>query len=265
MQYGRTNSNRTGQMMKSDFSTLLDFNHVNISPIELEEIVLRELAQAGIENVVFMILDPYQVPRLQFDFGFSSQQLDIYQQNQHHDAFLQYYLRKGLIGQYLYMQEMLPVKQIRNPVFREVLIPTMKLHHSYCGLFRLVEHHYLMLSCHGFSALPPKQRDHLKRLWQFLISWGNCWVAQQSMVKRLAQLSPIRSIVHKGDVLTDAELEVLELLVQGMDGSEIAHYRSVSKETVRTQIKRILHKTGCRHQNQLISRYYRIGSYSLVV
>ncbi|POF57962.1 helix-turn-helix transcriptional regulator, partial [Vibrio vulnificus] len=70
--------------MKSDFSTLLDFTHVNISPIELEEIVLRELAQAGIENVVFMILDPYQVPRLQFDFGFSSQQLDIYQQNQHH-------------------------------------------------------------------------------------------------------------------------------------------------------------------------------------
>ncbi|HDY7736509.1 TPA: helix-turn-helix transcriptional regulator [Vibrio vulnificus] len=251
--------------MKSDFSTLLDFTHFNISPIELEEIVLRELSLAGIENVVFMILDPYQVPQLQFDFGFSTQQLEIYQQHQGHDSFLQHYLRKGLIGQYLYMQEMLPVKQIRNPIFREVLIPTMQLHHSYCGLFRLVEHHYLMLSCHSFSTLQPKHRDHLDRLWWFLISWGNYWVAQQSMAKRLSQLNPVRTHIREGESLTDAELEVLSLLAQGMDGSEVARYRSVSKETVRSQIKRILHKTGCRHQNQLISRYYRIGSHSLAV
>jgi DNA-binding CsgD family transcriptional regulator len=52
--------------------------------------------------------------------------------------------------------------------------------------------------------------------------------------------------------LTDAEAEVLRLLVAGHDSEEMAEMRGVSLDTVRTQIKRILAKTDTHGRPALV-------------
>ncbi|MGP1395524.1 MAG: helix-turn-helix transcriptional regulator [Inquilinaceae bacterium] len=54
--------------------------------------------------------------------------------------------------------------------------------------------------------------------------------------------------------LTDAEMSVARLLVNGASTDEIADTRSCSPATVRTQIKTILHKTDSRTRTDLIRR-----------
>lgn len=51
--------------------------------------------------------------------------------------------------------------------------------------------------------------------------------------------------------LTKAESAVLTLLLHGMNGSETAQHRRTSQETVRSQIKSVLHKLGLRRQSDL--------------
>lgn len=58
--------------------------------------------------------------------------------------------------------------------------------------------------------------------------------------------------------LSEAEKEVLFLLSKGMTGTEIADCRNVSKETIRTQIKSLLVKTGSHSQNELITTLFHI-------
>ncbi|MEZ9556289.1 helix-turn-helix transcriptional regulator, partial [Vibrio splendidus] len=86
------------------------------------------------------------------------------------------------------------------------------------------------------------------------IAWANSWIAHHTMLlhwNRYAE--PTTTILPP--ILTKSELIVLELIIKGLTGSEVAKIRNVSKETVRTQIKSILHKTQCKNQNQLISRF----------
>jgi DNA-binding CsgD family transcriptional regulator len=54
--------------------------------------------------------------------------------------------------------------------------------------------------------------------------------------------------------LTDAEMSVARLLVNGAEQGEIADIRGTSPQTVRTQIKAILQKTGCKTRTDLVRR-----------
>lgn len=228
-----------------------------ISPPELELILEKELAQLGIDHVVFIILDPLHNNLLKASFGFSQKQLSIYDQHQEHDVFLTHYIRHKMTGNLLYMQEMLPSKQINDEIFQEVIVPTMQLYHSYCGLTKLVDGHLLMLSSHSFQSLNHNQLIKLTHIWRFLAHWSNGWVSQQLIAYQWNKLELNEEQSHTQHSITLAELQVLELLTQGLDGSEIALRRGVAKETVRSQIKQLLHKTQCRHQNQLIARFYQ--------
>jgi DNA-binding CsgD family transcriptional regulator len=52
--------------------------------------------------------------------------------------------------------------------------------------------------------------------------------------------------------LTDAESKVLELIVSGSSTDEIAQTRAVSPNTVRSQIKSLLEKTGSSQRADLV-------------
>ncbi|BBL92442.1 hypothetical protein VroAM7_50950 (plasmid) [Vibrio rotiferianus] len=238
---------------------MLNVTATNMSTLELEQLLRYELANLGLEHFVLMIIDANQRIAYQQICGFSDQQMQVYQENMAHDAFFQHYARNGHLGQFLYMQEMLPMHKIRNPIFNEILVPTMQLYHSYSGLAPLYDNHYLMLSSHGDNPLSFKHQDKTKLIWRFLRTWGNYWVAQQAMSEQLGKFDSAPNIHLLTSNLTDTELTVLNMLAQGLDGSEVAQKRNVSKETVRSQIKQILHKTGCKHQNQLLARYFQSG------
>ncbi|WP_413113234.1 helix-turn-helix transcriptional regulator [Thaumasiovibrio sp. DFM-14] len=225
-----------------------------LNQVGFEQMLRQEMKHMGMMSFVLMVLDPYQRPLVDISSGFSQQQLMVYQKNQRHDAYLNYYLQQNLQSKLVYMQEMLPINAIGDAIFHDVLVPTLQLHHSYSGLHPLLSHHYLMLSSHADCRLSPKQFYHLQSLWKSLALWANGWVSHYLFAQKWRQLES--SSVVCIEPLTVAERSVLNLLVQGCDGSEIAAKRRVSKETVKTQIKHILHKTGSKHQNQLISRYY---------
>lgn len=230
--------------------------YANVSGHNLEYLLTFELGRLGLNYFVLMIIDARQTPIYQHVHGFSEHQMAVYQRHIDHDAFFHHYMQAGLLGNLMYMQQMLPVRTIRDPIFQDILVPTMELHHSHSGLVRLNHGHYLMLSSHGDARLSQRDQSQLQNVWQFLRSWGNYWLAQREMESRFAQLATRAARALPLELLTSAELSVLSLLAQGFDGSEVAKMRNVSKETVRSQIKQILHKTDCRHQNQLLSRYF---------
>lgn len=61
------------------------------------------------------------------------------------------------------------------------------------------------------------------------------------------------------EVLTARELEVLELVAQGMSNDEIAGALVVSPLTVKTHVSRILTKTDSRDRAQLVALAYETG------
>ncbi|MEF1291069.1 helix-turn-helix transcriptional regulator [Vibrio sp. M260118] len=232
---------------------------MHLSTFELEQMLEVELAKLGLDHFVVMIIDARQQPVYQYVCGFTETQMNVYEQNMAHDVFLQHYADIGLIGQLTYMQEMLPMRRIDNPIFNEILVPTMQLYHSYCGLAPLMERHCLMLSSHGDRSLGYRSRFFIESVWRFLQTWGNYWIAHKAMSAQLVQFDSLTDKRLMISNLTVAESNVLNMLAQGLDGSEVARRRNVSKETVRSQIKHILHKTGCRHQNELLARYFQSG------
>ena len=52
--------------------------------------------------------------------------------------------------------------------------------------------------------------------------------------------------------LTGAEFQIARLILEGDNTKVIAEKRNVSPETVRSQAKSILHKTGCQTRNDLL-------------
>lgn len=55
------------------------------------------------------------------------------------------------------------------------------------------------------------------------------------------------------------EQEVLMLLSRGLTGPEVARLRGVSKETLRSQLKSLLHKTRCGNQNELLNLLFNLS------
>lgn len=59
--------------------------------------------------------------------------------------------------------------------------------------------------------------------------------------------------------LTEREREVLVALASGWSNAELAHRLFISEETVRTHVKRVLHKLGLRDRAQVVVFAYETG------
>jgi NarL family two-component system response regulator LiaR len=85
------------------------------------------------------------------------------------------------------------------------------------------------------------------------------------------QLSPQASayLLHKVQTpstlesLTEREMEVLRLLVQGQSNKEIARHLQVVEDTVKTHIRHILAKLGVQSRTQAVLSAMRLGLVSL--
>ncbi|MGW0035166.1 helix-turn-helix domain-containing protein [Gordonia sp. NPDC003376] len=60
--------------------------------------------------------------------------------------------------------------------------------------------------------------------------------------------------------LTDREREILEVVVSGASNSQIAERFTISIETVKSHVKRILRKLNAANRSELIARYGGLGS-----
>ncbi|MDB1123389.1 helix-turn-helix transcriptional regulator [Vibrio algarum] len=238
-------------------SPIVQSNRATINIDELEETLKSELFSIGFEQAVFVILDPKQNYAYEYSLGFEEHQLETYSVHQKHDVYLSQYLYDQAFGQIVYLQDLVPDKQIKNEIFWDVLVPTMKIRHSMCGVQPLLNNYSLILSSHSYQKPSVKQQLEIDNLWCYLTHWANNWIAKLDMQRCKQSLLSQKIATNQNVKLTSTELEVLGHLVEGLDGSEIAFRRRVSKETVRSQIKQLLHKTQSKHQNHLISRYYR--------
>ncbi|MCF1432029.1 MAG: helix-turn-helix transcriptional regulator [Shewanella sp.] len=164
------------------------------------------------------------------------------------DIYLQNYLSNDLIGQSAVLQRLTSPQQLEQTGFLHRFAPHFEFNQS-LGLILPVADNWLMgLSCHrhsgtftdGFTA-------ELSIVGAALLPWAQEFVVLQTS-------AAFKDLMLPGEHLTPAESRVLGLLMQGMDGGEISEYRGVSHETVKSQIKSLLHKSGCRHQNHLLSK-----------
>jgi DNA-binding NarL/FixJ family response regulator len=93
--------------------------------------------------------------------------------------------------------------------------------------------------------------------------------AGESLLSPMATRAIVARVVSQPDrttatataleVLTARELEVLELVAQGMSNDEIAGALVVSPLTVKTHVSRILTKTDSRDRAQLVALAYETG------
>jgi DNA-binding NarL/FixJ family response regulator len=58
-------------------------------------------------------------------------------------------------------------------------------------------------------------------------------------------------------VLTERELEVLDLVAKGWTNAEIAEALVISESTIKSHVKNILRKLGVRNRTQAVARHFR--------
>ena len=58
-------------------------------------------------------------------------------------------------------------------------------------------------------------------------------------------------------VLTERELEVLDLMAEGATNAQIAEALVISESTTKSHVKNILRKLGVRNRTQAVARYVR--------
>jgi len=147
---------------------------------------------------------------------------------------------------------------LENRIFdhEKLSIITQKLS-QYSVYSPLAYDHKMVVIFHSIESLPEHQTKQLQLIANIIAAWSNCWVANNAMWRFWKKYSEPKDI-DIASTLTKSEFNVLELLIKGFTGPEISSIRNVSKETVRTQIKSILHKTHCHNQNQLISRFSQV-------
>ncbi|HSR28981.1 MAG TPA: response regulator transcription factor, partial [Anaerolineae bacterium] len=68
--------------------------------------------------------------------------------------------------------------------------------------------------------------------------------------KLLRELSPLQDRSPADDILTDREVEVLQLVAQGQTNRQIAEQLSISEATVRTHMSKILAKLNLHSRTQ---------------
>ncbi|MCL1035739.1 helix-turn-helix transcriptional regulator [Shewanella submarina] len=164
------------------------------------------------------------------------------------DIYLQNYLSQGLIGHSAVLQRLPSHQQLEQTEFLHRFAPHFDFNQSLGLILPLGEHWLMGLSCHRHSGCFPKRaNEELSVVGAALLPWAQKFVEQQTTTMPSGLILP-------GEHLTPAESRVMSLLMKGMDGGEISELRGVSHETVKSQIKSLLHKSGCRHQNHLLSK-----------
>ncbi|PWI32610.1 LuxR family transcriptional regulator [Vibrio albus] len=232
-------------------------NSVSLATEEaIEKLIEDELNYMGFAQCVIIILDSEHNPVFRYHRGFTQHQLDTYVKYMNHDIYMNSYFKEGKFGKLQYLQELIPSKNINNEIFCDILVPALKIEHSMAGLHTLTYQHMFFFSSYTARKPTVKQQMQLYEFWQFMIHWANSWVTHKELDQQWQKLSSYRQKAKLNQSLTPSERAVLSLLIQGLDGSEIARHRNVSKETVRSQIKQLLKKTGSKHQNQLLSRFF---------
>ncbi len=225
---------------------------VHTSFTALGDLIDSELSELGFNKSVVVLLNSQHNPIFHHSRGLQQHQLDGYVASMNHDIHFCYYIQQNLLGQLCYM----PDFELSATVECEALMQLIDARHNIAGLFPMMEHHMLLMSFYSEQKPSPKQRKQLHQFWQFINSWANSWIAQLQMDQQWPQLACYRQRAFSSSDLTPSERNILLLLSEGLNGSEIAELRAVSQETVRSQIKQLLRKTGSRHQNQLISRFF---------
>jgi DNA-binding CsgD family transcriptional regulator/uncharacterized protein Usg len=167
----------------------------------------------------------------------------------------------------------------RDPRPRGVINHQGELHFSNDALNRvLMSSRFVRLQHQQIQLAPALQRRWLMELalpqpGRLLIGRSECfpllleWFPLPSLVGRfeITLLDPAREYARHPERLktlyhlSDAEQEVLLLLSRGLTGPEVAHLRGVAKETLRTQLKSLLHKTRTNNQNELLNLLFNIS------
>jgi DNA-binding NarL/FixJ family response regulator len=88
-----------------------------------------------------------------------------------------------------------------------------------------------------------------------LVLWLSSCVAGMVVV----MVSPLPTQPDSLSWLTERETEVLRLIAEGLSNSEKAERTSVSYETVKTHVSRILSKLGLRDRTQAVVVAYETG------
>ncbi|GAB3526979.1 LuxR C-terminal-related transcriptional regulator [Photobacterium alginatilyticum] len=208
-------------------------------------------------SLLFLGAPPHKGQQWILHHGIDTSDFDFYLRHSRDDIYLQHYLGQSLSGSMIALQEMLPIKQISDNWFLEEMIPRMAVDYSVSGIFPISDGKILSLSFHRYNQpFSYKSQQLMQQLLEMLAPWGQFFIARNTLENLYGSAPISRGMLKLPSTLTQAEHNVVSLLAQGYDGSEITAIRGVSKETTKSQIKSILHKTGCRHQNQLINQIY---------
>jgi DNA-binding NarL/FixJ family response regulator len=90
---------------------------------------------------------------------------------------------------------------------------------------------------------------------------GDFWL-DSTIAAKVVRALPMPSQVHPadaGDQLSDRELEVLNLIVDGLSNQQIAQKLFITQDTVKTHIKRILEKLAVSDRTQAAVKALRQG------
>lgn len=222
---------------------------------EFESLLQREFISIGVCKAYITLIDPWQRSIYSFKFNITDTQISEYFRYIRHDIYLREYIKKSMFENVAYLQKSVPKEATKDPIFQEIIKKSIDLDHSIGVISKLHDGYKIVFSAHTDKEIGPIIYQRYRNLWLFARNWLNHAYFQQHLLESIDALT-----VSKTNTVTPftySEGIVFNLLINGMSGSDIAKYRNVSRETVKSQIKQILLKTNCRSQVQLLAMYYK--------
>ncbi|PMG99714.1 helix-turn-helix transcriptional regulator [Vibrio lentus] len=225
-------------------------NGLHKSPSEFEEKIREGLIEIGVEHVTLVIMSKNKNPIFKYIQGLSGRISISKRVTEKLESYLSS-LSKDKKGQLCHSLD----TTIENRIFDHEELSIVKSGLNNYSIFDELSYDYeIFIIFHSVNTLKQDDIRQLELICDITIAWANSWIAHHTMLLHWNRYSEPKTN-HLAPTLTKSETDVLDLIIRGLTGSEVAQIRSVSKETVRTQIKSILHKTQCKNQNQLISRF----------